>query len=87
MPFKTKKEEEAEQALYEEGYPKSVYHKDFDSNGDEKNLLKYHKVVKSESEEKRLGADYGPHPSLKIVKKDEAKKEEIKKIKLIDKEV
>lgn len=70
MGYKTKKEEEAENALYAEGYPKSLYHKDFDSNGDEKNLLKHHKVVKTEAEEKRLGADWDVHPSLKSEKKE-----------------
>lgn len=51
--------------VFEEGFPKCVYHKDFDPNGDEKNLLKHSKVVHSEEAHKKLGADWDIHPSLK----------------------
>lgn len=62
--------------VYPEGYPKSFYHKDFDPNGDEKNLLKNYKFVKNEQEEKRLSSDWGSHPSLKSEEKADVVVEE-----------
>lgn len=59
------KKQVVEEVVYPEGFPKSYYHKDFDPHGDEKNLLKNYKFVKSEEEEKRLSSDWGVHPSLK----------------------
>jgi hypothetical protein len=73
MGYKTKKEVEEELAGCDENYPKSVYHKNFNPDGDEKNLLANHKVVKTESAFKKLGADWGEHPSLKDAPKAEPK--------------
>lgn len=70
-----------EEVEYEESYPKCVYHKDFNSDGDEKNLLKHCKVVKSESQLKALGSDWGPHPSLK----PESEKAEVKPVSFLKK--
>lgn len=83
MGYKTKADEEKEKALWDEGFPKSVYHKDFDPNGDEKNLLKNHKTIYTEAVLKRLGPDWGPHPSLgdeKSVAKVEATEEKPKTV-------
>ncbi len=47
-------------------YPKNVYHKDFDgANATEATLKTHSKVVHSDEELKKLGSDWGDHPSVK----------------------
>lgn len=50
------------------GYPQSVYHKDYNPHAPEheKHLKTHCKLVHDEEENKKLGPDWGPHPSSKV---------------------
>ena len=65
-------------------YPKNVYHKDYNPNttNAEKELQKNCRIVHSEDDVKKLGSDWGAHPSVK-----EKKVEKVSKVVEAPKEV